>query len=180
VPSQPVTIRPESSADFTAIGDVVAAAFDSVEHADLVERIRSSREYVADMALVAVSDGEVVGHVMISHATVRAGAADRRIAMLSPLAVRPDRQRQGVGGELVRCALVAADERGEPFVVLEGRPTYYARFGFEPSTRYGVVMPLPDWAPPEAGQLVRLAGFDADDDTMRGTVVYPAAFDGFE
>ena len=70
--------------------------------------------------------------------------------------------------------------RGEPLVVLEGSPAYYGKLGFEHSTEYGIEIHLPDWAPPEAAQVIRLASFDPDDPTLRGTVVYPSAFDGLE
>jgi putative acetyltransferase len=92
--------------------------------------------------------------------------------------VTPNRQRSGIGRALVRAALAIADARGEPIVVLEGSPTYYARFGFEPATAYGIEIHLPEWAPPEAAQVVRLASFDPDDPSLRGLVVYPVAFDG--
>ena len=50
------------------------------------------------------------------------------------------------------------------------------------STRssYGIEIHLPSWAPPEAAQVKLLTSFDPDDPTLRGTVVYPVAFDGLE
>jgi putative acetyltransferase len=173
-----VLIRPESPRDLSAIREVVAAAFGSDDEADLVDRIRASPEYIAEAALVAETVAGIVGHVMISHARLRHAAGERSIVMLSPLAVRPDHQGTGIGGALVRAAVSVADARGEPFVVLEGSPAYYGRFGFEHSLRYGVEIHLPDWAPPEAAQLIRLTAFEPDDATLRGTVVYPPAFDG--
>ena len=56
------------------------------------------------MALVAERAGEIVGHVMISHAVIRNDAGDRRIVMLSPLAVDPAHQRRGIGRALVERA----------------------------------------------------------------------------
>ena len=173
-------IRPEQPADHPAIRRVVAAAFGSDVEADLVDRIRASPEYVAEMALVAEVDGEVAGHVMISGATLNHSLGPRPIVMLSPLAVEPAAQGRGIGGALVRAALTIADRRGEPIVVLEGSPHYYSRFGFEHSLHHGIELPLPHWAVSEAGQVMRLSSFDPDDATLRGTVVYPAAFDGLE
>ena len=115
------------------------------------------------MALVAVVDGEVVGHVMVRNAVLRSNDRDRQISMLSPLAVRPDCQKAGIGHALVSAALAVADERGEPLVVVEGSPAYYGRFGFEHSIACGIEIDLPEWAPPEAAQVRRLRSFDPDD-----------------
>ena len=178
--SEAVLTRPESPDDHDAIREVVAAAFGSETEADLVDRIRTSPEYVPEMALVAEVDGVIVGHVMISGAVIRNDAGDRPVSMLAPLAVLPNCQRVGIGSALVRAALEAADARGDPMVIVEGSPAYYGRLGFEQSTRYGIDICLPEWAPPEAAQVIRLTSFDPDDPTLRGTVVYPPAFDGLD
>ena len=52
--------------------------------------------------------------------------------------------------------------------------------GFEPASRYGMDLPLPGWAPLEAAQVLPLTSFDPGDPTMRGTVIYPPAFEGLE
>ncbi len=167
------TIRPEAADDHAAIRRVVADAFGSDGEADLVEAIRASPEYIARLALVAVVGGEVVGHVMISGATLRTSTGDRPIVMLAPLAVAAAHRRVGIGGALVRAVTDLA--RDEPLIVLEGDPAYYSRFGFEHAAPLGIDLPLPDWAPSEAGQVLRFA---TSDPTLRGTVVYPPAFDG--
>ena len=180
-----ITIRPERVGDHAAIRELVASAFGSDAEADLVERIRASPAYLAEMSLVALSDtppdGAPVGHVMISGAAVRgADGVERPIVMLSPLAVAPASQRRGIGRALVLAVLRIADDLRYPFVVLEGDPAYYGRFGFEPAAHSGITMPLPDWAPAEAAQLVRLSTFDDDLPRPAGRVIYPAAFDGLD
>ncbi len=175
-----LVVRPEATRDHEAIAQVVEAAFGSPAEAHLVDRIRSSPEYEPSTSLVAELDGEIVGHVMISGAVLRNDAGARTIAMLSPLAVAPDRQRLGIGMALVESSVEIAEQRGEPIVILEGDPRYYGRMGFEHSTRYGIEIHLPDWAPPEAAQVRRLASFDPGDPTLRGEVIYPPAFDGLD
>jgi putative acetyltransferase len=166
-------IREEQPGDFAAIRTLVAAAFGSDAEADLVEAIRASPEYIPELALVAEIDGEVVGHVMISGATLRSNIGDQSVVMLAPLAVTPAHQRRGIGGELVRAACSRAEQQGAAQVFLEGGPAYYSRLGFEPAYEYDIELPLPDWAPPEAGQLLRLSGFDPN---LKGRLVYPPAF----
>ena len=169
-----VVIRPETEQDHEAIAGVVERAFGSPAEAHLVEAIRASPEYIADLALVALVDDRVVGHVMISRCTLIDGDTERGIVMLAPLAVDPSQQGRGVGTALVRAACDGTDERGEPFVVLEGDPRYYSRFGFGPAAEHGITLPLPDWAPPAAAQVLRLSH---DDPSLRGTVIYPGSFD---
>lgn len=171
------TIRPEQPDDAVAIRDVVATAFDSEKTGALVGAIRTSPNFVPELSLVATLDGAVVGHVMISYATIEDGGARRPIAMLSPLAVAPAFQGQGIGSALVRAVTARAEDLGEPLVILEGSPVYYGRLGFEYSVPLGIHITLPSWAPPEAAQVIRLRGYDP---AIRGSVVYPPAFDDLE
>lgn len=169
------TIRPERPGDEDAIAAVVSAAFGTPAEAELVAAIRASAEFVPGLSLVAELDGRVVGHVMISGASLATEDGPRRITTLSPLAVAPDHQRRGIGSALVQEVTVRAGARGEPLVVLEGNPAYYGRLGFEPASASGISITLPPWAPPEAAQVLRLGRYDP---SLRGQVVYPAAFDG--
>ena len=170
-----VDIQPETTADHAAIRDVVRAAFDTEPNvADLVDLIRASPQFVPALSLVAWHDGEVVGHVMLSHAElVDELGVRRRILTLSPLAVAPAVQRHGIGSALVPSGLAAADAFGEGLVVLEGDPRYYGRFGFRDCRTMGIRIDLPDWAPREAGQAYPLSAYD---ESLRGHVVYPPAF----
>ena len=174
----PLTIRAERPDDFDAIARVVAAAFKSQAEADLVAAIRASEHYVAEWALVAELDGEIVGHVMLSYSALHGDdGTTYPVLQLSPLAVAPEHHSEGIGSDLVRTAAALADATGEPMVILQGDPRYYGRFGFEPAAAHGIVQPLPDWAPPEASQILRLAAYRP---ALRGRVVYPPAFDGVE
>lgn len=169
-------IRPERPEDFAAIREMLVAAFGDDEVADGVDRIRESWIYRPAQSLVAVSDGEVIGHVMIDGCTVTSDAGERTVAMLTPLAVSPERQRRGIGAALVRAALALAEEEREPYVVLEGSPKYYGALGFVPARERGITMHLPDWAPPEAAQVHLLPAYDPADQTLRGTIGFPPVF----
>ena len=168
-------IRSEAPADHAAIAAVVTAAFGSPAEAVLVERIRASPNHHPEYSLVAELDGRIVGHVMVSDVGLRDGdgGADRTILSLSPLAVAPDVHGRGIGSALVREVAARVDADGHPLIVLEGSPVYYSRFGFVDARELGIHIHLPDWAPPEAGQVLALTN---DDPTIRGEVVYPPAF----
>ena len=55
------------------------------------------------------------------------------------MAVTPDRQRQGIGSELVQAGLEILRKQGCPFVIVLGHPAFYPRFGFVPASRYGLI-----------------------------------------
>jgi putative acetyltransferase len=169
-----VVIRPEREDDHPAIAAVVRAAF--VRHPDevalFVERIRASEQFVPELALVAEDSSGVIAHVMLSWVGVEGGSRSR-ILNLTPMSVRPDRQRAGVGTRLIRDALRRAEEAGEPAVFVEGIPGYYPRFGFERASALGFAPPSPQ-IPDEAFMVKRLAGFTPD---LAGRIVYPPSFD---
>ena len=171
-----VSVREERNDDRDAIATVVSSAFKSPVEADLVDAIRSSPEYIPELAIIAELEHEVVGHVMVSWTGLQDGDVTHEIRHLSPLAVTPGYQRRGVGAALVTTVTAAAREQGAPFVILEGDPRYYSRFGFEPSTRYGITMNLPKWAPREAAQVLVLNGHPP---AVRGHVVHPPSFAAF-
>lgn len=170
--SEPL-IRAERPEDFDEIRRVVEAAFDSEAEADLIDGIRASEHYIPELSLVAVIDGAVVGHVMISRVTLIDGETRHVAHSMAPVAVAPDHQGRGIGGAMIRRGIALAEELGLPMVLLEGSPTYYGRFGFEHSSRHGIHFDLPDWAPAEAAQVMRLRRYNP---AVRGKVDYPPAF----
>ena len=167
-------IRPERVSDHAEIEAVVRAAF--TRHPDdvalLVERIRASENYVPELAVVAVDDSGVLAHTMLSWVGLE-NSSRARILNLSPMSVRPDRQRQGIGSQLIRSVLERAEAAGEPAVMVEGIPDYYPQFGFERARTLGFVAPS-ESIPDAAFMVKRLAGYDP---SLAGAVVYPPAFD---
>jgi putative acetyltransferase len=169
-----VVIRPERDADRRAIAEVVRAAFvkQPEEVASFVERIRASKEFIPELALVAEDSSGVIAHLMLSWVGVVSGSTPR-ILNLTPVSVRPDRQRMGVGTRLIRYALDRAEGAGEPAVMVEGIADYYPRFGFERASGLGYISPHPK-IPDAAFMVKRLRGWTPD---LAGRIVYPAAFE---
>ncbi len=105
---------------------------------------------------------------MLSYVT--AGEGD--VLILTPMAVRPDRQRAGVGKQVVRAAIATADARAEPVVLVEGVPSYYPQFGFRSASELGFERPDPR-IPEAAWMALPLAAYDP---SVAGRVVYPDFF----
>jgi putative acetyltransferase len=161
-----IQIRPERPGDDPTIRAVTRAAFEDAPHssgteAAIVEALREAGALA--VSLVAVAD-EIVGHVAFSPVTVNGTPCCW--FSLGPLAVRPDRQRLGIGRRLVCEGLEQLRERGAAGCVVLGDPAYYGRFGFasDPGLRFGDV-------PPRYFQRLVFSGV-----TPRGEVAYHPAF----
>lgn len=163
-----LTIRREVAADAVVGGPTELlhdAAFgipdgrgESVER-ELLRGLRADGDVLEELTFVAELDGEVVGHVVCSRATLGEASS----VGLGPLAVRPDHQRQGIGAALMMAVVSSADRVWEPAIVLLGDPDYYSFFGFVPAARVGIgspgpwpeqyfqVLTLRSWTPERAG-----------------------------
>lgn len=131
-------IRDEQPGDAPAIREVVRAAFAEAEHSSETEAaiVDGLREAGAlTVSLVALDGPGIAGHVAISPVSV--GAAKDWYG-LGPVAVRPDRQRRGIGSALIREALGVLRTRGAAGCVVLGDPAYYGGFGFahDPALTY--------------------------------------------
>jgi putative acetyltransferase len=166
-----VATRPETVADVIEVGRVVAAAFGGEPVAELLRDLRRDHAWLG-LSHVAELDGEVVGHVSLTRAWVDAPERLVEVLVLSPLSVRPDRQRNGVGAALVRASLERLEAREEPLVFLEGSPAYYPRLGFVPGSTLGLTAPSTR-IPAPAFQVVTLPTYEP---WMRGALVYPDVF----
>jgi putative acetyltransferase len=168
-----LVVRRERPEDERGISEVIAAAFRDASVAEFTESIRASEGYVPELTFVAEERGRTVGYCMLSYVGLEGGPVDRLLT-LTPVAVRPDRQREGVGTAVVRAAVAAADERGEPLVLVEGVPAYYPRFGFVSATALGIERP-DERIPDQAWLALPLRAYDPG---IRGRVVYPPFFPG--
>ena len=128
-------IRPELPADLTAIRELNLSTFEGTTEADLVDALREQARPIVSM--VAEDNGAIVGHILFSPVTL-SSLPDLRIMGLAPMAVRPERQREGVGSALARAGITACSDLGYEAVVVLGHAGYYPRFGFVPASRFGL------------------------------------------
>lgn len=161
-------LRSERAEDAAAIRAVHVAAFPTPMEAALVDALRSAG--AATVSEVAVVDGVVAGHVLLSPVSVPG------VLGLAPLAVRPELQKQGIGAALVRHALERAKEEGAGALVVLGEPAYYGRFGFVAAREFGLHC---KWPGTEAA-FMALELREGALNGARGLVSYHPAFDVFE
>ena len=121
-------IRPETSADHEAIRHVNRLAFGQDEEARLVDALRDGGH--VRVSLVAEQTDQIVGHILFSDLPIITESGKVPALALTPMAVLPDFQRQGIGSMLVRRGLEVCKEQGHRIVVVLGHPHFYPRFGF--------------------------------------------------
>ncbi|MFF8096333.1 GNAT family N-acetyltransferase [Streptomyces sp. NPDC016675] len=172
-----LVIRRETADDHRDVREVQARAFGGDERIPgLVGALRVAEAALAPLSFVAVVDGRVVGHVLLSAARLDAPRRIVDVLTLSPLGVVPEFQGQGIGTRLVAHALGSADRAGVPLVFLEGSPGYYGTRGFEGAGAVG--FRSPSLRIPEAAfQVARLSAYEP---WMTGTFVYSDIFWAFD
>jgi putative acetyltransferase len=161
-------IEPEHPEHIEPIRALTTAAFEAVPYSSHTEAriVHALRQAGAlTLSLVAIEDGEVLGHVAFSPVTI--GGRREGWYGLGPVSVRPARQRQGIGQALIRKGLHRLQALGAHGCVLVGHPGYYPRFGFasDPALSYRDL-------PPEYLQRLVFQG-----ESPRGEVEFHPAFD---
>lgn len=152
-----------------AVASLHRTAFDGDFEAALVKRLQ--RDGLVAASLVALHGREVVGHILFRGLAAEIDGRPVAAAAPAPIAVRLDRQRQGIGTRLVAEGLTRVRQCGRAAVIVLGHPGYDRRFGFAAALAAKLASPLPGDAL-MALELVpgALAGHS-------GSVRYPPAFE---
>lgn len=138
-----VSDRPE-------IEQLLDTAFGLDRHNRTAYRLRDGATPVEQLCFVARRDeGACRGHLCgsiefwpIEVACLKTGETLPAL-LLGPIAVAEECRGLGLGGQLIRLGLEAAETLGHHLVILVGDPEYYSRFGFSNEATGNWTMPGP-------------------------------------
>lgn len=133
-------IRTEEKRDHKAVYDLNYRAFNNREdEPKIVEKGRQSETFIPELSIVAEEEGRgIIGHLLLSLAKVIVGQKEHDVIALGPIAVMPERQKQGIGKALIEEGLEKCRQLGYQLVFLIGHTEYYPKFGFKPARAHGL------------------------------------------
>jgi len=141
-----VEIHQSIQSDLKAISDLAMASFGISEGPEIVQLIGDLLMDVTAqpvLSLVATVNESIVGHVLFSKVRLKPPGQNVSAVLLAPLAIHPDFQSQGIGGQLVTEGLQQLSDSGVYLVFVLGHPAYYPRFGFIAAGVRGFEAPYP-------------------------------------
>lgn len=162
-----VVFRFSDPDDLPALESLYRAAFAEEDLVPLLHLLHNHGDDVLSLVAVAVSDGEVVGHVAFTRCLVEPGSAP--VALLGPLCAAPSCQKQGIGSRLVREGLERISVWNTAAALVLGDPGYYGRFGFVS----GCGIEPPYALPAEWAAAWQVLGLQRDAAALTGTLAVP-------
>lgn len=136
----------ENPGDVLAREHLLDAAMGPNRHRKSSEAIRRHRVPAEGLALVARdASGHVIATVRLWNISAGITPEGRPVSalLLGPLAVVRAHEGKGIGGALMRAAILKAKKLGHGAILLVGDPEYYGRFGFSADKAATLMMPGP-------------------------------------
>ncbi|MCP2670458.1 N-acetyltransferase [Maricaulaceae bacterium EIL42A08] len=97
------------------------------------------------LSLVATTREHAIAHAAFTRCGSTNGSA--RLALLGPIAVHPDHQRDGLGKGLIEDGARRLSDQGVNELLVLGDPDYYRHRGFDAPASVSTPYPLkPEWA----------------------------------
>jgi predicted N-acetyltransferase YhbS len=127
-----IRLRSETLEDEEAIDIVNCRAFEEMDEANLVRCLRTYYPAFDRRYSITAWDGEqLVGHALFTPARIRLMGQTVRALAVGPVAVLPERQRSGIGGQLLRFGHELGRRDGFCLTFLYGHPKYYPQHGYQ-------------------------------------------------
>ena len=142
-----MNLRETTKLEIGTILDIHRKAFGEnkgPEIASLVEGLLCDQTAKPFLSLIAINNNnKAVGHILYTKAKLNQANETASVQLLAPLAVLPEAQDQGVGGQLIKEGLRRLKKAGVELVFVLGHPDYYPKYGFKPAGALGYEAPYP-------------------------------------
>ena len=127
-----IRLRGERPGDEDAIDIVNCRAFKNMDEANIIRLMRMhSPAFDPRYSITAWEGDEMVGHALFTPASIRLTDQTVTALALGPIAVIPEKQRTGIGGQLIRHGHELGKREGFSIAFLYGHPSYYPRYGYQ-------------------------------------------------
>lgn len=128
-----IQIRSERPGDEDAIDVVNCRAFGQMNEAHLVRTLRTyGPTFDCRYSLVALEADRIVGHTLFTPARIRLMGKIVDALAVAPVAVVPEKQRSGIGRQMLQYGHDLGRRDGFAFTFLLGHPEYYPKLGYRP------------------------------------------------
>ncbi len=136
----PITTRPLTTADTTALAALHASVFGPGRFVRTAYRVREGTPLVTRYCRGAFTEPNMIAALRMTPILIgQAGGA----LMLGPLAVGPDHANLGYGRRLIAESTETARSDGRTLILLVGNMSYYGRLGYVPVPPGQIVFPGP-------------------------------------
>ena len=136
-------IRIETPGDYAAVENLTRESFWNVYRPGCTEhfvlhRYRSEPDFIPELSLVLLVDGELVGHVMYAWSSIETPAGALRMMTFGPISIAPDRKRRGWGKRLLDESMRRAALLGGGALAITGNIDFYGKCGFTLASESGI------------------------------------------
>lgn len=142
-----IVIKESDTNDLNNIIEIEKQAFGYDKEAELTVSLLKDKTATPILSLLAFDENEVIGHILFTRVYIDEMTNQPLLHILAPLAVKPDYQKQGIGGLLIIEGLKRLKEMGSEMVFVLGHTEYYPKFGFVPDAQkigFSAPFPIPE------------------------------------
>ena len=105
----------------------------------MIHNFRKSKAWVEKLDIVALIDGNIVGHIISTKAKViNENNMEYEVLHVGPFSVDAQLQNKGIGTQLLNYSIEEAKILGYKGMILFGNPDYYKRFGFKNAKEFKI------------------------------------------
>lgn len=155
----------------SSIHELILKAYTNPSQAELVSKLRKANYYDKELALTALKDEQLVGHILFTRVAIKNGKQTYPALVLTSCAVDPDFQNQGIGHQLMLEGLKKCKYLGYRLVFAPIPNAYLKKFSFEPINEEDITLATGYNAPSPL-----VYNLSPQEVAIKGELYYPSEF----